>query len=130
MGLADRLAGCLKDPRASERTRHTLAEIIRFRMMLIAAGYEDGIDADALRRDPMFKLALGRLPSGADLCSPSTVSRLENPGLRRGRLCPIGGRCCGSPTPLSSNTAPRSAPCRSASCSMPTIPPLSRGQAF
>jgi len=30
---------------------HRLAEIIRFRMLMIAAGYEDGNDADTLRRD-------------------------------------------------------------------------------
>ena len=83
LGLADRLAGCLKDPRAPERVRHSLADIIRFRMMLIAAGYENGIDADYLRTDPMFKLALERLPSGADLCSQSTISRLENLPNRR-----------------------------------------------
>jgi hypothetical protein len=58
LGLADRLANCLVDPRAPERVVHRLAEIIRFRMLMIAAGYEDGNDADALRRDPMFKLAL------------------------------------------------------------------------
>src|SRR6266581_2025122 len=86
LGLADRLAGCLKDPRARERVRHSLAEIIRFRMMLIAAGYEDGNDADHLRTDPIFKLALERLPSGADLCSQSTVSRLENLPDRRALL--------------------------------------------
>jgi hypothetical protein len=34
-------------------------------MLMIAAGYEDGNDADTLRADPMFKLALDRLPSGA-----------------------------------------------------------------
>src|SRR6202162_6077915 len=78
LGMADRLAGCLKDPRAPERVGHRLAEIIRFRMLMIAAGYEDGNDADALRRDPMFKLALDRLPSDDELCSPSTVSRLGN----------------------------------------------------
>src|SRR5436190_5841757 len=59
LGLADRLAACLKDPRAPEKVVHRLAEIIRFRMMMmIAAGYEDGNDADTLRRDAMFKLAL------------------------------------------------------------------------
>jgi Transposase DDE domain group 1 len=78
LGLAGRLAGCLVDERAPERVRHSLEEIIGFRMLMIAAGYEDGNDADALRRDPMFKLALERLPSGADLCSQSTISRLEN----------------------------------------------------
>jgi Transposase DDE domain group 1 len=30
LGLADRLAACLKDPRAPERVVHRLAEIIRF----------------------------------------------------------------------------------------------------
>ena len=41
-------------------------------------GYEDGNDADTLRRDPMFKLALDRLPLDEELCSQSTISRLEN----------------------------------------------------
>jgi hypothetical protein len=42
----------------------------RLRMFLIAAGYEDGDDCDALRNDPAFKLAVGRLPeTGAALCS-------------------------------------------------------------
>jgi len=85
LGLADRL-DCLKDPRAPERIRHSLADIIRFRMMLIAAGYEDGNDADHLRTDPIFKLALEHLPSGADLYSQSTVSRLENLPDRRALL--------------------------------------------
>src|SRR5438876_12065781 len=78
LGLADRLANCLVDPRAPERVVHRLAEIIRFRMLMIAAGYEDGNDADSLRADPMFKLALDRLPSDEELCSQSTISRLEN----------------------------------------------------
>src|SRR5215472_10267582 len=78
LGLAGRLAGCLVDRRAPERVRHSLAEIIGFRMLMIAAGYEDGNDADTLRSDPMFKLALDRLPSGQELCSQSTISRLEN----------------------------------------------------
>jgi len=78
LGLADRLAACLKDKRAPEKVVHRLAEIIRFRMLMIAAGYEDGNDADTLRGDPMFKLALDRLPSGEELCSQSTISRLEN----------------------------------------------------
>src|SRR6516225_6721168 len=78
LGLADRLAACRKDPRAPEKVVHRLAQIIRFRIMMIAAGYEDGNDADTLRRDPMFKLALDRLPSDEELCSQSTISRLEN----------------------------------------------------
>src|ERR1700709_1335629 len=78
LGLAQRLAGCIVDPRAPERVVHGMDEIIRFRMLMIAAGYEDGNDADALRADPMFKLAMERLPDQADLCSQSTISRTEN----------------------------------------------------
>ncbi|MBX3671322.1 MAG: transposase, partial [Rhodocyclaceae bacterium] len=36
LGLAERLARCLADPRSPERVRHTLAELIRFRVLLIA----------------------------------------------------------------------------------------------
>jgi hypothetical protein len=78
LGIAQRLAACIGDPRAPERVMHGLDEIIRFRMLMIAAGYEDGNDADALRGDPMFKLAMERLPEHADLCSQSTISRTEN----------------------------------------------------
>jgi DDE family transposase len=47
--------------------------------LLIAAGYPDGNDCDALRFDPAFKMAVGRLPeSGEDLCSQPTISRFEN----------------------------------------------------
>ena len=83
LGLADRLAACIDDPRAPERVRHGVAEILRFRLLMIAAGYEDGNDADALRHDPVFKLALDHLPDAAALCSQPTISRLENlPGTR------------------------------------------------
>jgi hypothetical protein len=79
LGLADRLAKCLEDPRAPERVRHGLAEMIRFRALMIAAGYEDANDCDALRHDPAFKMAVGRLPeTGAELCSQPTMCRLEN----------------------------------------------------
>jgi hypothetical protein len=79
LGIAERLARCIDDPRAPERVQHGLAEMIRFRALLIAAGYEDANDCDALRADPAFKMAVGRLPeSAADLCSQPTMCRLEN----------------------------------------------------
>jgi len=79
LGIAERLAGCIEDPRDPAAVRHTLAEMIRFRALLIACGYADANDCDALRRDPAFKMAVGRLPeSGPDLCSQPTISRLEN----------------------------------------------------
>ncbi len=40
--------------------------------------YEDGNDANSLRVDPIFKMAHDLSPSERDLCSQSTISRLEN----------------------------------------------------
>ena len=78
LAIAQRLAACIRDPRDPSRVVHGLDEIIRTRLLMIAAGYEDGNDADRLRRDPMFKLAMGRLPGDGDLCSQPTISRFEN----------------------------------------------------
>ena len=84
LGIAARLARCLGDRRDPARVAHTVEEMLRLRMLAIAAGYPDADDCDALRRDPVFKMAAGRLPeSGAALCSQPTMSRLENaPGWR------------------------------------------------
>lgn len=76
--VAERFAACIDDPRDPVSTVHTIADIIRFRLLMIAAGYEDGNDATGLRHDPVFKMALERLPSERELCSQSTISRLEN----------------------------------------------------
>jgi len=78
LGVARRLAACIDDPRAPERIQHSLTDMLRFRILMIAAGYEDGNDADSLRHDPLFKLANGRLPDAAALPSQPTLSRLEN----------------------------------------------------
>ena len=63
LGIGDRLAACLRDPRDPLRIDHTVAEMIRFRVFAIAAGYDDADDCDVLRTDPLFKMALGRGPS-------------------------------------------------------------------
>jgi len=79
VGLAGRLAVCMADPRDPAKVQHNLADIIRLPIMMIAAGYEDGYDADSLRHDPSFKIALERDPeTGAALCSQPTISRMEN----------------------------------------------------
>ena len=84
LGLADCLARLIADPRNPVLVTHSVADILRARMLAIACGYEDADDLDHLRTDPGFKLACGRLPdSGGDLCSQPTVSRWENaPTLR------------------------------------------------
>lgn len=73
-GLAGLVASRLTDLREPGKVRHSLQDIIRFRIMMIAAGYEDGNDANDLRVDPAFKLALERDPeTGAvilDVTSP------------------------------------------------------------
>jgi hypothetical protein len=48
-GIAERLAECIEDPRDAKAIQHSLAEMIRFRTLLIAAGYADGNDCNALR---------------------------------------------------------------------------------
>ncbi len=78
LDVAGRLAACIADPRDPDRVVHGLDEIIRFRLLMIAAGYEDGNDADRLRTDPVFKLAMARLGDETALCSQPTISRLEN----------------------------------------------------
>ena len=79
LGLAARLASCIRDRRKPERIEHSFEEMLRLRMFAIAAGYEDANDCDALRHDPVFKMAVGHAPESGDaLCSQPTMSRLEN----------------------------------------------------
>ena len=85
LGLTRMLASCVQDRRDPSRISHAVEEMLLFRMMAIACGHEDADDCDALRDDPLFKLAAGRLPeSGAPLCSQPTMSRFENMPNRTG----------------------------------------------
>jgi hypothetical protein len=79
LGLAERLASCIREWRKPESIVHPLEEMLRLRMFAIASGYEDSDDCDWLRHDPIFKMAVGHAPeSGDPLCSQPTMSRLEN----------------------------------------------------
>ena len=79
LGIAARLTSCLKDKRDPDLIKHTVEEMLRLRMLAIAAGYEDADGHNSLRYDPIFKMAVGRLPeTGEALCSQPTMSRLEN----------------------------------------------------
>ena len=85
LGLTRMLASCVQDRRDPSRISHAVEEMLLFRMMAIACGHEDADDCDALRDDPLFKLAAGQLPeSGASLCSQPTMSRFENMPNRTG----------------------------------------------
>ena len=79
LGLAEVIARPLRDDRDPARVQHSYADMVMVRMLMIAAGYEDCDDVDALRSDPALKIAVGRAPeSGVDLMSQPTLSRLEN----------------------------------------------------
>jgi len=79
MRICEQLAVCIADPRDPSRVVHALDDILRARVLAITCGYEDADDLDALRDDPGFRLALGKLPgSGPGLASQPTMSRWEN----------------------------------------------------
>jgi hypothetical protein len=79
LGVCWRLADAMPDRRDPDRIRHAIFEMVMARVAAIACGYEDAIDLDRLRHDPLMKLAVGRCPeSGEALASQSTISRLEN----------------------------------------------------
>lgn len=63
LGIAQRLSGCLKDKRDPDLITQTVEEMLRLRMVAIAAGYEDANDFDRLRHDPIFKMAAGHPPA-------------------------------------------------------------------
>ena len=98
IGIAERLAALIADPRNPALITHSVADILRARMLAIACGYEDADDLDRLRSDPAFKLACGRLPdSGDDLCSQPTI--------RDGRTRRPCARWCAWPTRWSTSIA-------------------------
>ena len=78
LGLSAALAAVFPDWR-HRAGRHPLADLLRQRICQLACGYEDQIDANALRADPLLKLVCGRRPAtDPDLASQPTFSRLEN----------------------------------------------------
>src|SRR6476646_10538253 len=56
--LTPALAAAVADPRDPARIRHSLADLFRERIYLIALGYADANDAQTLRHDPLVKTAL------------------------------------------------------------------------
>jgi hypothetical protein len=90
IGIINRFAGALNDPRDSRYTDHSYEELLRQRIFQIACGYEDGNDSNYLRYDPAIKAACGRLPiTDAPLASQPSISRFEN-GPRRSELYRMG----------------------------------------
>lgn len=79
LGLTERLAAGLSDPRDPARITHDLATMLRQRVFALALGYEDLNDHATLRDDPALRVA-----ADADaLASAPTLCRLENRADRR-----------------------------------------------
>lgn len=95
IGLVGRLAGCFRDERQADLIEHGLATLIAQRVFAIALGYEDLIDHDELRFDPVLAAVSGKLEARRSNCAPlagkSTLNRLEHaPGAASTRYHKIG----------------------------------------
>jgi Transposase DDE domain group 1 len=79
LGLCEAISECV--PEWRNRTgRHPLRSLVRQRVFQIACGYEDQNDSDALREDPLLKMACGSLPqSGGDLASRPSLGWRTRP---------------------------------------------------
>jgi hypothetical protein len=82
IGLVERFAACFSDGRSAERVVHDIATLVGQRVFGIALGYEDLVDHDRLRHDPVLGVVLGRLEARhgrcAALAGKSTLNRLEH----------------------------------------------------
>ena len=92
--VGERLARCIDDPRGADRVVHSLADMIGFRMKMIAAGYEDGNDANRLRCDPQDG------PGCAAFGSGFGVAIDDLPAGEPARRAPAGGDGAGDGRPL------------------------------
>jgi hypothetical protein len=79
--LIERFAGCFTDHRAAELVVHEVAGLVGQRILGLALGYEDLIDHDQLRHDPVMAVLGSKLeaqrPDCAPLAGKSTLNRLE-----------------------------------------------------
>ena len=82
IGLVRRFAVCFRDARAPERVEHEVPTLVGQRVFGIALGYEDLIDHDQLRHDPVLAVLAGKLEARRADCAPlagkSTLNRLEH----------------------------------------------------
>jgi hypothetical protein len=81
IGLVRRFAACFADERSPDRVEHGLATLVGQRVFGLALGYEDLVDHDALRHDPVLAATMGKLAARradcAALAGKSTLNRLE-----------------------------------------------------
>jgi hypothetical protein len=82
IGLVSRFAACFEDSRESALVEHTVETMVTQRVFGIALGYEDIVDHDQLRYDPVLAMLTGKLQAKHKRCAPlagkSTLNRLEH----------------------------------------------------
>ena len=82
IGLVRRFTACFVDHRAAAQVEHSLATLVGQRVFALALGYEDLLDHDTLRHDPVLAATLGKLTASRADCAPlagkSTLNRLEH----------------------------------------------------
>jgi DDE family transposase len=81
IGLTRRLADCFTDARHPAFVEHAVETLVMQRVVGIALGYEDLVDHDELRHDPVLAVLAGKLAARRADCAPlagkSTLNRLE-----------------------------------------------------
>ena len=94
IGLVTRFATCFDDGRVQTQVEHTIEAMVAQRVFGIALGYEDLIDHDQLRHDPVLATLAGKLTARRQGCAPlagkSTLNRLEHAPLVPSRYHKIG----------------------------------------
>src|SRR3954462_5089475 len=80
--LVDRFAACFRDERHPAFVTHWVRSLVGPRIFGLALGYEDLVDHDDLRHDPVLGVLLGRFKAEhaapAPLAGKSTLNRLEH----------------------------------------------------
>jgi len=71
IGLIERFAGCFSDYRDADLVVHEVAGLVGQRVLGIALGYEDLIDHDQLRHDPVMAVLNNRLEARRADCAPA-----------------------------------------------------------
>jgi hypothetical protein len=86
--IVRQFARCFMDHRDPGQIEHTVEELVAQRVYALALGYEDLVDHDALRHDPLLAALVGKLDptggrrkrksdQGKALAGKSTLNRLE-----------------------------------------------------
>jgi hypothetical protein len=94
IGVVGRFAACFDDGRAQAQVEHTVEAMVVQRVFGIALGYEDLVDHDQLRHDPVLATLAGKLSAKRQNCAPlagkSTLNRLEHAPAGASRYHKIG----------------------------------------